>query len=122
MVRPIADATYHLLKFNDISKAAAFVAALSCFLSSPQGSKYLRPSAPAEVWSHVFGMVEDIERIEVYLNASALEAVKESFGQPPTIETRRGDQLPADCISLIGAGGVEEWGLEEAQWHMLAER
>jgi hypothetical protein len=119
---PMADADYHLLQYTDISEAAAFVAALSRFLTYPPGSKYLSPLAPAEVLSRVLGTGEDIERIEVYLNTAALGAVKEAFGQPPRVERRRGDQLPKDCILLIGAGGVEAWGVEEAQWHILAER
>ena len=110
------------LQFTDISEAAAFVAALSSFLSYPQSIKYLRPAAPAEVWSHIFTTAGDIERIEVYLNATALEAMKASFDEPLAVEARRGDQLPADCIALIGAGGVEAWGVEEAQWHLLSER
>lgn len=121
MAIPTADAEYHLLKFIDIGEAAAFVAALSRFLSSPSGSKYFRPSAPAEVWSRVLGPAYDIERVEVYMNASALGAVAETFLRPPATETLRGNQMPPDCISLIGAGGAEAWGLEEAQWHMLSE-
>ena len=122
MAIPTADAEYHLLTYTDINEAAAFVAALSRFLSSPQGSKYFRPSAPAEVWSRVLGPAYDIERIEVYLNASAVAAVTELFLRPPSFEKLRGSQMPLDCISLIGAGGAEAWGLEEAQWHMLSER
>ncbi len=122
MARPKADAQYHLLQYTNINQAAAFVAALSRFLSSPAGSKYLLPLAPAEVWSRVIGSAQDVERIEVYLNWSALDAVKESFGQPPVSSVRRGNEMPTDCISLIGAGGVEAWGVEEAQWHMMSER
>ena len=116
-----ADAMYHLLEYRDITEAAAFVAALSRFLSYPPGSKYLAPVAPAEVLSHLLGSMEGIDLIEVYLNATALEAVKEAFGPPPTTKIRRGDQLPKGVILLIGAGGVEAWGVEEAQWHILAE-
>jgi len=118
---PMTDARYHLLEYRDITEAAAFVAALSRFLSYPPGSKYLSPLAPAEVLSRVLGSAEDIELIEVYLNAAALEAVKEVFESPPATKIRRGDQLPKGVILLIGAGGVEAWGVEEAQWHILAD-
>ncbi|MEP6989063.1 MAG: hypothetical protein ABI970_25900 [Chloroflexota bacterium] len=121
MARPKAEAAYYLVQFRDISDAAAFVAALSQFLSYPESIKYLRPSAPAEIWSYILGTAADIELIEVYLNATGLAAMKDSFDELPLFKTVRGDQLPLDCISLIGAGGVEAWGLEEAQWHLLSE-
>ena len=119
---PKADAEYHLLQFTNIYEAAAFVAALSRFLSSPRGGKYLRPSAAAEVWSHVEGAHDAIEHIEIYMNGPAIEAEKDVFTSPSGIETRRGDQMPADCVLLIGAGGTEAWGMEEAQWHIMSDR
>ena len=109
------------MQFRDISDAASFVAALSQFLSYPENIKYLRPSAPAEIWSYIFGTAEAVELIEVYLNATGLAAMKDSFDELPPYKAVRGDQLPFDCISLIGAGGVEAWGVEEAQWHLLSE-
>ena len=121
MAAPNPDAHYHLLRYTDITEAAAFVAALSRFLSSPAGTKYLRPIAPAEVWSLLVGDAEHIRRIDIYLNTPALNAATDSFGRPPVIEKRLGAGIPAHCILLIGAGGVEAWGVEEAQWHLLAE-
>ena len=122
MTKPIADAAYHLLQYDDISEAAGFVAVLTHFLSNPQGSKYLRPAAPAEVWSYVLGIGNDIERVDIYMNPSAYAAVGELFVRAPVTQKRRGDDLPTDCVLLIGAGGVEAWGVEEAQWHMMSER
>lgn len=122
MARPIADGAYHLMRYNDVSEAAAFVAALSRFLSYPQGSKYLRPATPAEVWSCLYVKADEIVQVEVYLNTTALAAVREAFGAPALFGTHRGDEMPNDCVLLIGAGGVEAWGLEQAQWHILSER
>ena len=122
LARPTADGVYHLVRYTDVSEAAAFVAALSRFLSYPQGSKFLRPVTPAEVWSCLYLKADEIERVEVYLNTTALDAVREAFGEPAINAVQRGDQLPMDCILLIGAGGVEAWGLEQAQWHILSER
>lgn len=122
MAAPKPDAIYHMLEFTDLSDAAEFVAALSWFLSSPRGGKYLRPTAAAEVWSHVVGEGGFIERIEIYMNGPAIEAEKDVFTTPAWVETRRGDQMPADCVLLIGAGGSEAWGKEEAEWHILSER
>ncbi len=122
MAAPKPDAKYHMLEFTNISEAAAFVAALSRFLSSPSGGKYLRPLAAAEVWSHVDGEAGTIERIEIYMNGTAIEAEKDVFTRPSWVETLRGDQMPSDCVLLIGAGGGETWGMEEAQWHILSER
>ena len=122
MAAPKPDAKYHMLEFTNISEAAAFVAALSRFLSSPPGGRYLRPSAAAEVWSHVEGEDGTIERIEIYMNGAAIEAEKDVFTSPSWMETLRGDQMPLDCVLLIGAGGSETWGMEEAQWHILSER
>ncbi len=119
---PKADEEYHLLQFTNLNEAAAFVAALSRFLSSPRGGKYLRPSAAAEVWSHVEGEAEAIEHIEIYMNGPAIAAEKDVFTSPSWMETRRGAQMPSDCVLLIGAAGAETWGMEEAQWHILSER
>ena len=91
------------MHYTDINEAVAFVAVLSQFLSYPQGGKYLRLSTPAEVWNRVWGSAGDIERIEVYLNATALNAAKESFDSLPDMAVWRGDQLPGDCIGLIEA-------------------
>ena len=121
MAVPIADFEYHWMQFTDLTIAATFVAALTRFLASSRGSKYLRPSASAEVWSYVLGTAEDIERIDIYMNDVAMNAVKESMGKAPLSQKRRGSQLQPDCILLIGGGGVEEWGTEEAQWHLLSE-
>ncbi len=122
MAVPKADAVYHMLEFRDLSDAAGFVAALSRFLSSPRGGRYLRPSAAAEVWSHVEGEDGTIERVEIYMNGPAIEAEKDVFTSPEWVESRRGDQMPEDCVLLIGAGGSEAWGKEEAEWHILSER
>lgn len=122
MTRPTADADYHLLRYADVSEAAAFVAALSRFLSDPRGTHYLRPAAPAEVWSSLSMGTHDIDHVRIYLNTTALEAVTEAFGQTQIIAVQRGKYLPTDCILLIGAGGIEAWGIEQAQWHILSER
>ncbi len=122
MAVPKSDAIYHMLEFTDLGDAAAFVAALSRFLSSPRGGKYLRPSAAAEVWSHLEGEADAIERIEIYMNGPAIEAEKDVFTSPSWMETRRGDQMPVDCVLLISAGGSETWGMEEAQWHILSDQ
>ena len=122
MTNPTADAVYHLLQYDDISEAAGFVAVLTRFLANPQGSKYLRPAAPAEVWSYVIGIGNDIERIDIYMNASGLAAVQELFVRAPVTKKVQGHELQADCVLLIGAGGVEAWGVEEAQWHIMSER
>ena len=122
MTKPIADAVYHLLQYTDISEAAGFVALLTRFLANPQGGKYLRPAAPAEVWSFVVGPASDIERVDIYMNASGYAAVQELFVRAPVTKKVRGRDLQADCVLLIGAGGVEAWGVEEAQWHIMSER
>ena len=122
MAVPMIDPEYHVLRYTNIIEAAAFVAVMTQFLSNPQGSKYLRPLAPAEVWSDVVGTADAIERVDIYLNASAYEAMQDLFVGAPLTEKWSGDDLPADCVLLIGAGGVEAWGVEEAQWHMMSER
>jgi len=122
MAVPIVDAEYSLMQFTNIEYAAAFVAALSRYLSSPEGRVYFRPAAAAEVWSYVAGDTDAIERIDIYLNQIAIKAAKDAFGSISMTEMRRGKHLPRECILLIGAGGVEAWGLEEAQWHIMAER
>ena len=67
------------------------------------------------------GSAEAIERIEIYMNAVAVEAVTDAFGRPQVAAKKLGEHVPPESILLIGAGGVEAWGLDEAQWHILSE-
>ncbi|MBI1279626.1 MAG: hypothetical protein GC179_15975 [Anaerolineaceae bacterium] len=122
MAKPTPEAEYYLLEFTDLNEAASFVAALSRFFSGTQGNKYLRPAAAAEVWSYIVGEHESVERVEIYMNGPAIKAEKDVFTTYTGIKIRRGNQMPVDCVLLIGAGGGEAWGAEEAEWHMLSER
>lgn len=122
MAAPIGDKDYHWLQFGDLTRAAIFVAALTRFLASTNGSRYLKPLASAEVWSFVTGQSDAIEQIDLYMNDVALRAIKELMGtRTPAMQKRQGRHMQPECILLIGGGGVEEWGTEEAQWHILSE-
>ena len=112
-----SDRTLHELHFTHRSEAAAFVAALSRFLDSPRGARYLVPPGAAEVWSHA---AHPHGAVDVYLNAAALAAATAAFAPVIVAGTRKAAELPANGKLMIGAAQLPVWGLEEAE-RVLAE-
>jgi len=112
MSTPSAQRRYLAIAFDRTVEAAAFVAALSRFLNSPQGSTYMAQPEPVEVWSHTAATGEGLA---VYLSASALVAVTAVFAPLPVTETRLAPALPAGCVLLIGSDHTPSWGLVDVQ-------
>jgi hypothetical protein len=105
-------AEYHLVRFSGRTASAAFLAALSRFLDSPDGSGFLEPPEPAEVWIDA-----RILRtfVDVYLSASALLAARAAFAPVPVSGTVPGVALADGCVLVIGAGRSPAWGMAEAE-------
>jgi hypothetical protein len=117
MTAPAIDRDYHLVRFDDTSDAAAFVAALSRFLCSPVGSWYFEHADILEVWSSASALGS----IELYLSGGALEAASAAF--PPVLvdASCRGDALPEDSALMIGGERVSAWGLSDVE-HFFTRR
>lgn len=101
---------YHRVLFEHQLEGAAFVAALSRFLSSPAGSSYLSRSDPVEVRNHSSLTGE----LELYLSDSALAAATAAFSPVPVSQAISGDTLPQTCTVLI-QGRAVPLGVDEAQ-------
>jgi hypothetical protein len=101
---------HHRMIFEDRTEGAAFVAALSRFLSSPAGSPYLTRSDVVEVRSHP----SPGDGLELYLSDSAWDAARAAFSPLPVSEALPSAALPEAC-TLIIHGTVSPWGISEAQ-------
>jgi hypothetical protein len=104
---------YHCISFADRTEGAAFVAALSRFLSSPKGASYLEQANVVEVRSRTRADAQ----LELYLSTSAFAAAVEAFSPVPSSQIVSPDTLPEDCVAVISRS-VSAWGLEEAQNHI----
>jgi hypothetical protein len=107
-----ARSAYHIIAFDRSVNAAAFVAALSRFINSPEGSSYqARPSA-IEVWGHTLA---NDEKVEIYLSDAALEAATARFAPVPVISSLGAHELPEDCLLIFGGREIPSLGLAEAR-------
>lgn len=96
--------------FEHQAEGAAFVAALSRFLSSPAGSSYIARADTLEVRSHALPG----GGLQLYLSDSALEAASVAFSPVPVSDTVSSAALPEGC-TLVFQGTVSPWGLSNAQ-------
>ena len=111
---PIAAQQYHVAHFDHTTEAAAFVAALTRFLDSPNGSSFTRESHSLEVW---IDSASTRAGVEVYLSEDALKATTAGFPAPKLSGTRRGDALAPDCALVIG-DSVTLHSMSEAHAHI----
>ena len=107
-----ATVEFHLVRFSGRTASAAFVAALSRYLDSPDGSVYLEPPEPAEVWidaricARLGGRLPQRKRPR---------AARAAFAPVPVSGTVPGVALADGCILLIGSGRSPAWGMAEVE-------
>src|SRR3954463_2761305 len=109
-MRHSAHLEYHALRFDDAIEAAAYVAALSRFLSSPQGRAEQWGKSHVEVWRYTSLSGKPAH---VFLNAAALSAASVAFGVPPIFEVLRKDQIPAGAMLVLDSRNVSPLGLND---------
>jgi hypothetical protein len=110
MVSPVPNADYYAIQFPDYAETAAFLAALSQYLNTPEGSEQRRG---VELW----GRLGRDQTITLFLNDIGVNAAADAFGQPPSGETYSGLALPTDCL-LLANGRVDVWGIEQAEAYL----
>src|SRR5689334_17916048 len=88
----------HVVLFDGLEEAAAFVAALSRYLSSP--ARPVPAAASAVVWAKVR---PGNEGVEVYLSDGALAATATGFAPPPPSGTRLVTDVVASALPLVDA-------------------
>ena len=118
MYPPPGTAQYHLLVFERSEEAAAFVAALSRFLNSPQGSPYRLSSAAVEVWGHA---ATTPDRLEIYLSDCVLAAATAAFAPVPLAATQHTATLPPDSARILSVSQIPAWGLTDAQRYLTQQ-
>jgi len=105
--RPIANENYYRLDFADREEAAAFIAALSRFDTSPKGVELLTHLEPVEVWT---SMQKHGGRL--YLNGSAFRSASSAFSPVPQMVQIRGRDIPGKTFltlaSFSAAMGIDE--------------
>ena len=104
------------MEFAHHDEAAAFVAALSRLLDSPQAGPpplpppSARPSA-IEVWAR---SAVASEGVRLFLSDNALKIAKEAFSPVPIVRTIKRASLPDDSFLIIQGGVSSAWGVAEA--------
>jgi hypothetical protein len=110
---------FHTLDFAHHDEAAAFLAALSRFLYSPQGAvPQASPGAP-RVWASAPASEEGAK---LFLNDSALRAAEEAFSPIHTTKIVGEGALPSGSFLIIEAGRTPPLGAAEASAGLKATR
>lgn len=103
---------YHIIEFAEAAQAAAFLAAISRFLSSPSGARFRHGSGPLEVRC----LRRDTESTVVALGEEALQAASSAFAPVPIARTLRGTSRPVEFETIIdGSTEIPALGLTDAR-------
>ncbi len=109
---------FHVVLFAQPVEAAAFVAAMSRFLNSPQAGSAGRSLDAVEVWH---GSTERTDRISLYLSDDALRLANDAFPSVPVTSTILFDALPSNRTIIVKGGHTAAMGMVDAQ-DLLAAR
>ena len=99
---------FHVLEFEHHDEAAAFVAALSRFVSSPAHDRVEKE--PLEVWAR---SPVHRESVKLFLSDGALAAANAAFSPLPSHKTISRQSLPDESFLIIG-DNTAAWGTDEA--------
>jgi hypothetical protein len=98
---------FHVLEFEHHDEAAAFVAALSRYLSSPANVGQQKSS---EVWAR---SPVHRESVKLFLSDGALAAATAAFSPLPSHKIVSRQSLPDESFLIIG-DNTAAWGADEA--------
>ena len=108
---------FHVMEFVHHDEAAAFVAALSRFLNSPDAPRAGKRTAkskaksPIEVWAR---SPVASEGVVLFLSNAAQAAADKAFSPVPIGRTIKRASLPDECFLIIEGGVTPAWGAAEA--------
>jgi hypothetical protein len=104
---------FHVMEFVHHDEAAAFVAALSRFLNSPDAPRAGKPKSksPIEVWAR---SPVASEGVVLFLSDAAQSAADKAFSPVPIGRTIKRASLPDECFLIIEGGVTPAWGTAEA--------
>ncbi len=109
---------FHVVRFAQMVDAAAFVAALSRFLNSPQVGPTDGLLDAVEVWH---GTVERADCVSLFLSDEALRLANDAFPSVPVNATVPFEGLPANRTIIVKGGHTGAMGMVDAQ-DLLAAR
>jgi hypothetical protein len=98
------------MEFVHHDEAAAFVAALSRFLNSPDAPRGGKKKSPIEVWAR---SPVAAEGVVLFLSDAAQAAADKAFSVPIGRIIKRAS-LPDECFLIIEGGVTPAWGAAEA--------
>lgn len=102
---------FHVMEFVHHDEAAAFVAALSRFLNSPDAPRAGKKKSPIEVWAR---SPVAAEGVVLFLSDAAQSAADKAFSPVPIGRTVKRASLPDECFLIIEGGVTPAWGAAEA--------
>ncbi|MDQ6886006.1 MAG: hypothetical protein M3068_01795 [Gemmatimonadota bacterium] len=109
-MRDAPEPFYHRVVFDQLDDAAAFVAALSRYLTSPLGRIHERDAAPSEIWADVG---EGDGGIVLYLSDGARAATARGFAPAPLSGHTAAEMMRATCTLVLAAGDSSAYGRDE---------
>ena len=112
-----AERNFHVVRFALPVDAAAFVAALSRFLNSPQAGPTDQTIDAVEVWH---GSAER-DCVSLFLSDEALRLANDAFDSVPVNATVPFEGLPANRTIIVKGGQTGAMGMVDAQ-DLLAAR
>ena len=102
---------FHVMEFAHHDEAAAFVAALSRFLNSPDAPRGGKKKTPIEVWAR---SPVASEGVLLFLSDAAQSAAEEAFSPVPIGRIIKRASLPDESFLIIERGVTPSWGAAEA--------
>jgi hypothetical protein len=102
---------FHVMEFVHHDEAAAFVAALSRFLNSPDAPRAGKRKSPIEVWAR---SPVASEGVVLFLSDAAQSAAEKAFSPVPSERIVKRASLPDECFLIIEGGVTPSWGAAEA--------
>ncbi|GAC1417791.1 MAG: hypothetical protein NVSMB53_16810 [Gemmatimonadaceae bacterium] len=99
------------MEFAHHDEAAAFVAALSRFLHSPESDASAPRRSSVEVWAR---SPVASEGVLLFLSDAALRAAEAAFSPVPVARTIKRESLPDESFLIIEGGVTPAWGAAEA--------
>jgi len=110
--------SFHVVQFPRPMEAAAFVAALSRFLNSPQAGSSTRAIEAIEVWH---ALNKQTDRVSLYLSDEALRLAQDAFATVAVAEVIGFGGLPPHRAIVVKGGRTAAMGIVDAE-ALLAAR
>jgi GNAT superfamily N-acetyltransferase len=102
---------FHVMEFTHHDEAAAFVAALSRLLESPESAGVRGDRTEIEVWAR---SPVATEGVRLFLSDQALSAAETRFSPVPVVRTIKRESLPNESFLIIEGGVTPAWGAGDA--------